>query len=88
MDGSKQSIPSHDVAAQVGSDTELTAADLGRPADSSGALSESTMIVYCGDDERVGQGFMLALRAMGIETNLPEGDVDLPWGRANPESEQ
>jgi hypothetical protein len=30
------------------------------------------MVVYCGDDEQVSQGFMLALRAIGIEPNFPE----------------
>jgi hypothetical protein len=85
VDGSKRSIPSHDVAAKVGSDTELIAADLERPADLSRTLGESSMIVYCGDDAQVSQGFLLALRAMGIETNLPEGaSTCLP----TPESKQ
>lgn len=85
MDGSRPSIPPHDVDAQDGSDAESIAAGLRRPANLSGNSAESSMIVYCGDDGQVSQGFMLALRAMGIEANLPEGGVGL---RANPESEQ
>jgi hypothetical protein len=72
MDGSKHGTPSHDVDARIGLDAEPTVADVRHPADLSGTLNESSMIVYCGDDEQVRQGFMLALRAMGIETNFPE----------------
>jgi hypothetical protein len=72
MDGSKHSIPRHDVAARIDLDVEPVSADVRHPADSSRTLNESSMIAYCGDDEQVRQGFMLALRAMGIETMLPE----------------
>ena len=72
MDGSKRSIPPHDVAARIDLDVEPIVADVGHPADLPGILNASSMIAYCGDDEQVRQGFMLALRAMGIATNLPE----------------
>ena len=72
MDGSKDSIPRHDVGARIDLDVEPVVADVGYPADSSRTLNESSMIAYYGDDEQVRQGFMLAPRAMGIETNLPE----------------
>ena len=72
MDGSKHPIPPHDAGARIDVDVEPIPADIRHPADSSGTLYESSMIAYCGDDEQVRQGFMLALRAMGIETGLPE----------------
>jgi hypothetical protein len=72
MDGSKRSIPYHDLGARIDLDVEPISADVRHPADSSRTRNESSMIAYCGDDEQVRQGFMLALRAMGIETNLPE----------------
>jgi hypothetical protein len=72
MDGSKPSIPCHGVGARIDLNVEPISVDVRHPADLSGTLDESSMIAYCGDDEQVRQGFMLALRAMGIETNLPE----------------
>ena len=72
MDGTKPSIPPHDVVARIGPDAEPITADVRRPADLSRTLGASSMVVYCGDDEQVSQGFMLALRAMGIEPNFPE----------------
>ena len=73
MDGTKHSITPHDVGARIGSDAGPIAADVRRSADLSKTFSDNSMIVYYGDRELVSQGFMLALRAMGIETNLPEG---------------
>jgi hypothetical protein len=72
MDDRKHSIPPQDVGARIDSDVEPILADVRHPTDLSRILNESSMIVYCGDDEQVRQGFMLALRAMRIETNLPE----------------
>ena len=31
---------------------------------------ESSLIVYCGDEQQVREGFAIALRAMGIEAHL------------------
>jgi hypothetical protein len=47
------------------------------PAD---AVPESTFVVYCGDVQRVSEGFAIALRAMGIE-----GHVELPTTHQNKE---
>ena len=88
MDENRPSIPPHDVDTQAGRDAEPIAAGVRGPADLSGNPAKNSTIVYCGDDEQVSRGFMLALRAMGIEANLPEGGVGPPRGRANPETEQ
>ena len=85
----KNSIHSHDVDARIGAVAEPIAADPRRPADLPGTPGESSMIVYCGDDEQVSQGFMLALRAMGIrDESFQKEGVGQPWGWANPEGEQ
>jgi 3-mercaptopyruvate sulfurtransferase SseA len=77
---------------QTGSDPVPTAADLQHSAELDDMLAvprrepverlasalqhESSQIVYCGTAQEVSEGFAIALRAMGVETNL------LPWGIA------
>jgi hypothetical protein len=41
-----------------------------------GLHHQSSTITYCGTEQQVGEGFAIALRAIGIETNF------LPWGIA------
>lgn len=72
MDGSKPPLSRHDLGGRNGFDAEPIAG---------GALpearSDSSMVVYCGDAEQVSQGFILALRAMGLEVNPLDESVAL-----------
>jgi hypothetical protein len=38
---------------------------------------ESSFVVYCGNEQQVSEGFAIALRAMGVEANILQADVEL-----------
>jgi hypothetical protein len=40
-------------------------------------LRESSVVVYCGNEQQVSEGFAVALRAMGVEANILQADVAL-----------
>jgi hypothetical protein len=69
MDERKPPFP-QDLSGQIGSDAAPITARVQ-------TLSrESSIIAFCGSDQLVGEGFAIAFRAMGVETNF------LPWGIA------
>jgi hypothetical protein len=74
VDGSKfPSVPDH-VGARTGLDANPVVGKVLQLAILPNALTatSATMVVCCGDVEQVGEGFSIALRAMGIVTDLPE----------------
>jgi len=76
VDGSKPHSSHHEAAARIGSDARPIAVDGRQPTDS--PKLPGNMIVYYGNEELVGQGFVIALRAMGIRVD-PKGEaVQLP----------
>ena len=78
---------------QSESDTAPLAVDAGRPPDAGNSLvfsscnqiqrlpteplRESSLIVYFGTEQRVNEGFSIALRAMGIEVDVQPLDAAL-----------
>jgi len=52
------------------------------PAD---PLRESSVIVYCGNEQQVSEGFAIALRAMGVEANIFHEGIALPANNPNRE---
>jgi hypothetical protein len=40
-----------------------------------GPLREGSFVVYCGNERRVSERFVMALRAMGVEADLFHEDV-------------
>jgi hypothetical protein len=88
MGDRKTSIFSHDLRGRVGTDAAPIASPVRAPdvehklalpgPDQAGQLSadplhDDLFVVYCGNAQRVSEGFALALRVMGVE-----GHVDLP----------
>ena len=64
------------IAANVQHSAELAA--LGRePIEQlpAGLERESSQIVYCGTEQQIGEGFAIALRAMGFETEILLSDI-------------
>jgi hypothetical protein len=96
MDDRKASIPSHDPGGRVGADSAPIAPRVRRSTDlehklvlpaadqaerlPANPLREDPVVVYCGNAQRVSEGFAIALRAMGIE-----GHVGLPTTNQNRE---
>jgi hypothetical protein len=74
MDGSKFPSLPDDVSATTGLDAGLVVAGVRQLAIPPIAFTASsiTTVVYCGDVEQVGEGFVIALRAMGVVADLPE----------------
>jgi hypothetical protein len=46
-------------------------------ADRSDQLTQNGFDLYCGDAQRIGEGFAIALRAMGIEADFSPDEVAL-----------
>lgn len=94
----KASISSHDPGGRVGADSAPIAPRVRRSTDverklvlpvpdqtgrlPANLLREDPVVVYCGNAQRVSEGFAIALRAMGVE-----GDVGLPATSQNREDD-
>jgi hypothetical protein len=94
MDESRPPFPPHDPCGQIDADMLPIAAGVRPPVDLEGTpailphdragrspadlLRESSFVVYCGNAELVSEGFAIALRAMGVETNFLLWDSALP----------
>ena len=85
MDEPKSSISPFDCHGRIGADATSIAADVSRPADAgdtvggcplspvaapADCLSERSMIVYCGNERELEEGFCIALRAMGVAADF------------------
>ena len=91
MDEPKPSIPPDALYEVIDADPAPIAVDVRRPTDPDDApvvpaphraerlpadpARESSLIVYCENEEEVREGFVIALRAMGIEANLLHADT-------------
>jgi hypothetical protein len=65
MDGRRPTFPLNQRCEPIGSDAAPVAETVQR---------ESSPVVYCGGDQRVSEGFAIALRVMGLDANfLPVG---------------
>jgi hypothetical protein len=90
MDEDRPSISSRHLYARLGADAAPTTRGVRHSVDrddklvvptrdqverlSAHPLRESSVVVYCGNEQQVSEGFALALHAMGIEANiLPVG---------------
>ena len=74
--------PLHDADGRIGSDAKPIAADLRHSAELDDMLAVPgrdpverlpdvlSMVVYCGSDQQVSEGFAIALRIMGIDANF------------------
>ena len=103
MDERKPSISLHGLCGRIGSDAAPIVVDLRRPADlddklvvptryqverlPADPLRESSVIVYCCNEQQVSEGFAIALRAMGGEANLLHVDTALPATKPNREDD-
>jgi rhodanese-related sulfurtransferase len=98
MDDRKASLSSHHPGGRVGADAAPIALRVRRSTDEehhlvvpapdhaerlpANPLREDPVVVYCGNAQRVNEGFAIALRAMGIE-----GHVGLPTTNQNREDD-
>lgn len=73
MDESKPPSSPDDLDAPIGLDPDPIAVDVRHLVDLT--RPHSNMVVYCGNEELVGQGFVIALRAMGIEADFPDRET-------------
>jgi hypothetical protein len=92
MDDRKQSFPLHGSCGQIGSDAAPVVADVRPPigpndnpvapnpdqVERLAAELPRAQIVYCGTEQQVREGFSIALRAMGIETDFLPGTLSPP----------
>jgi hypothetical protein len=100
MDEPKLSISPHGLLERIGADAAPIAVDIRRPADlddrpvattpdrieaPADPLRESSLIVYCDNEQEVRDGFVIALRAMGVEVNLLPADIVPPTANLNRE---
>jgi hypothetical protein len=99
MDDRKASLSSHDPGGRVGADAAPIAPGVRRSTDvehklvlpapdqarrlPANPLREDLVVVYCGNAQRVNEGFAIALRALGIE-----GHVGLSTTNHNKEDHQ
>jgi len=72
MDEPRPSITPYDPGGRIGPDAAPKTVDVSPPAD---PLPESSMIVYCGNEQQVREGLAIALRAMGVEANFLVTDL-------------
>jgi hypothetical protein len=100
MDEPKPSKSSYDPRGRIGSDAVPKAIDVHRPADLDDRVvvptsdqfyspvdpkRESPVIVYCDNEHEVREGFAIALRAMGIDSNFLLADIVPPAASSNME---
>jgi hypothetical protein len=65
VDDRRPTSPRHQVCEPIGSDAAPITQNVQR---------ESALIVYCGTDQQISEGFAIALRIMGLDANfLPVG---------------
>jgi hypothetical protein len=67
MDEPRPSITPYHPCGPIGADAAPKTLDVSCPTD---PLPESSMIVYCDNEQEVREGFAVALRAMGVGANL------------------
>jgi hypothetical protein len=91
MDGRKKpiSVPNHDET--IDANTAPVAGDVGRRTIPDGEIVardpiESQAIVFCGDQQRVNEGFAIALRVMGLDAGFLRGDIPPTAINPNPET--
>ena len=72
MDKPKPFIIPHNPSGSFGADAAPTAADVSRSTD---PAPESSMIVYCGNERELREGFCIALRAMGVAADFLPADI-------------
>jgi hypothetical protein len=76
VDERRPTFPHHEPCEPIGSDAAPAAQN---------AQPESSLAVYCGTDQRVSEGFAVALRIMGFDADtLPVG-IALPTNTPNTE---
>ena len=101
MDDRNDLTSSPDLYVQLGFDIAPTGPGVRPPADlehklvvpnrnrveglSADPLRESPVVVYCGNEQRIREGFALALRAMGVEANILQAEVSPPATNPNRE---
>jgi hypothetical protein len=73
MDGRNSSISPNALCGQVDADAA--------PADS---VREDSSVVYSGSAQQVGEGFAIALRAMGFAAGIPPSDMTPSDTTSNP----
>jgi hypothetical protein len=78
VDKSRPSFPPHAPCGQIGTDAVPIATDVQPAAELNDKLAvpqrESSLVVYCGTDQQVSEGFAVALRIMGLDASfLPVG---------------
>jgi hypothetical protein len=92
MDERNRSIFLHGSGGRIGPDAAPIRMDVRRPADQNKLvipadqadrspadhLHESSFVVYCSNLQEVSEGFVVALRAMGVEANFSKGGIALP----------
>jgi hypothetical protein len=65
LDDPRPRFSPHELSEPIGTDAAPVAENVHR---------ESSLVVYCGTDQQVGEGFAIALRIMGVDANfLPAG---------------
>ena len=99
----KTRISLHDFFGRIGADTAAMAPGVRRVTDVEHKLAspildqvegspsnprcESSVVVYCGNAQEVSEGFVIALRAMGVEPSILQGHVGLPTTNQNREDD-
>jgi hypothetical protein len=99
----KTRISLHDFFGRIGADTAAIAPDVRRATDVEETLvgfvpeqveqlpldplREGSVVVYCGNAQEVSEGFVIALRAMGVEPSILQGHVGLPTTNQNREDD-
>jgi hypothetical protein len=87
MDESQPSFPQHDPCGRIDADAVPVAAGVQPPTEPDDKLAalqrESTTIVYCGSAQVVSEGFAIALRAMGVDTDFLPVHLALPTENSN-----
>jgi hypothetical protein len=101
MDDDRPSISPPDLYARFGFDVAPTMHGVRRSVDledklvaptrdqverlSASPLRERSIVVYCGNQQQVSEGFALALRAIGVEANIQHAEVSPPATNPNRE---
>jgi hypothetical protein len=74
MDDRKASLSSHDPGARVGADAAPTAPRVRHSTDVDLPHGDLVM-VFCGNQQQVNEGFTIALRVMGIDSDVLRGRI-------------
>ena len=76
MDDRRPTFPLHQLCEPIGSDAAPVAQNVQR---------ESSLVVYCGTDQQVSEGFAIALQIMGLDANFPPVGIALAHQQPNTE---